>query len=283
MIDIDAIPLAPPLALRSSQERSVSGAIRAVWNYREVVRSLAERDLRARYKQAALGFAWSLAQPLSLILVFTLFFKNVARVDTQGAPYLLFAAVGLLPWSFFSAALIQGGMSLLANSALLNKVYCPREVFPLAGLVVAAVDTLVSGIALVVLFVATRFLPPGTAVWVPVLLLVQLLFTIAVTLLFSVLVVYVRDIRHLLPIALQFGLFATPVAYGMNAVPPVYRPVYSVLNPLAPIIDGYRHAVLYGTPPDLSLLGLGAASSVVLLLVSGGVFGRLERGIADLI
>ncbi len=283
MIDVGVIPAVPPANLRFRRRIGLLASTVSVWQAREVVLSLAERDLRARYKQAVLGFAWSLAQPLSLVLVFTVFFRHVARIDTHGVPYPLFAFIGLLPWGFFSAAVTQGGMSLLTNNALLNKVYCPREVFPLAGLAVAAVDTLVSGVALAALFVANGFLPRGASYWVPVLLAVQLLFTVAVTLLLSVVVVYVRDLRHVLPIALQFGLFATPVAYDLSAVPGHWRPLYAALNPLAPVIDGYRHAVLYGTAPDWSLLGLAATSSVLLLLVAMRVFSRLETGIADLL
>lgn len=283
MIDVSAIPAAPPPQLRFRRRVAPLTSLQELGKAREVIVSLTERDLRARYKQAVLGFAWSLAQPLSLILVFTIFFRHVARVDTHGAPYPLFAFVGLLPWSFFSSAVTQGGLSLLTNSALLNKVYCPREVFPLAGIGVAAVDAAVSGLALTVMFVATRFVPRATIVWTPVLLVVQGIFTVAVVLLFSVVVVYFRDLRNALPVVLQFGLFATPVAYAFDAIPARWQPLYSVLNPLGPVIDGYRRTLLFGLPPRWPLLALAAGSAVLLLGLAIVTFKRLETGIADLV
>lgn len=278
-----AIAAEPPDALRFRRRLAPLVALRAVWDAREVAFSLAERDLRARYKQAVLGFLWSLASPLSLVLVFTVFFRHVARVDTDGVPYPLFAFLGLLPWSFFSASLSTGGLSLLSNRALLSKVYCPREVFPLAGVGVAAVDTAVSTTALVVMFVVYGFVPGLTALWFPVILLLQLAFTFGVVLLVSVVVVYLRDLRHALPILLQFGLFATPVAYGLDAIPAAYRPLYSALNPLAPVIDGYRRTLVLGLAPRWELLGLAAAGAAVMLVVATLVFQRLEAGIADLV
>lgn len=162
-------------------------------------------------------------------------------------------------------------------------MYCPREVFPLAGVGVAAVDTAVSTTALVVMFVVYGFVPGLTALWFPVILLVQLAFTFGVVLLVSVVVVYLRDLRHALPILLQFGLFATPVAYGLDAIPAAYRPLYSALNPLAPVIDGYRRTLVLGLAPRWELLGLAAAGAAVMLVVATLVFQRLEAGIADLV
>lgn len=283
MLDTAAIPAEPPTRLRFHRRWSPGAALAELWRAREVLRSLVERDLRARYKQAAFGFAWSLAQPLSLLVVFTVVFRHVVRVDTGGAPYALFAFLGLLPWTFFSSSLSQGGLSLLSNSALLNKVYCPREVFPLAGMGVAAFDTALSGLALVAMFAVTGFLPKVTTVWLPVVLAVQLIFTLAVVLLFSIVVVYLRDLRNALSFLLQFGLFATPVAYGLDAVPAAWRPAYAVLNPLGPVIDGYRRALLLGLPPRWPLLGLAAAGATALLAAAIVTFKRLETGIADLV
>jgi ABC-type polysaccharide/polyol phosphate export permease len=270
----------PPDSLFRPKVRVVP-AIREVWQRRELVRTLAERDLRVRYKQAFLGIAWSILTPLALMVVFTVFFQRVARVDTGGAPYTLFAYLGLLPWTFFSTSVSQGGQSLVVNNQLVNKVYCPREVFPLASMAVAAVDTILATLVLGLLFVITGFMPKPTTVWVPVLLTVQVAFTFGVTLVMSAVLVFLRDLRHVLPIILQLGLFATPVAYGMDVVAPSLRVLYSALNPLAPVIDGYRRTILLGLPPDWQLLGPGALTSALLLGVGYVLFKRLEPGFAD--
>ena len=253
-----------------------------MWGSRELIRTLAEREIRARYKQAFLGASWAVITPIVLMIVFSLFLKRVARIDTHGVPYPLFSYLGLVPWSFFSTSVNTGGQSLVANSSLLNKVYCPREVFPISIMFVAGFDALMSTIVLGLLFAVYTFAPKPTSVFVPLLLLVQVGFTLAVTLLVSGVLVYLRDLRQALPLLLQLGLFATPVAYGIeDVVPAAWRPLYCFLNPMAAVIDGYRRTVALGLPPRWGLLGLGALSTTIFLVISYNVFKRLETGFAD--
>lgn len=255
--------------------------VRELWQARALVRTLAERELRARYKQTFLGFAWAIITPITLLIVFSVFFTRAARIDTHGAPYSLFAYVGLLSWTFFSGSISQGGQSLISNMALLNKVYCPREVFPLGSVIVAAIDTLTAMTALIVLFIITGYAPKIQSVYVPLLVAVQFAFTLGVAFIVSVVTVYLRDLRQALPILLQLGLFATPVAYGIDIVPRSLQPVYAVFNPLAPVIDGYRRTVLLGLPPRWGLLGLASASALTVLCCGYLFFKRAETGIAD--
>jgi ABC-type polysaccharide/polyol phosphate export permease len=259
----------------------VFAAIREVWRARELVRTLAERDFRVRYKQTFLGLAWAVLTPFALMVVFTLFFQRVAKVDTGGAPYPLFAYLGLLPWTFFSTSVTHGGQTLVTNNQLLNKVYCPREVFPLASVMVAGIDSSIAAGVLGALFIFTGFVPKITSVWVPLLLLVQVAFTFGVTLVISAVLVFFRDLRHALPIALQLGLFATPVAYGMEVIPPSLQVLYSALNPLAPVIDGYRRTILLGMAPNWELLVPGTLTSLGVLVIGYILFKRMEPEFAD--
>jgi ABC-type polysaccharide/polyol phosphate export permease len=272
---------APPRELRFRRSVRLRAAVRELWHARELVVTLAERDLRARYKQTVLGFLWAILIPVIMMLVFTFLFQKVAKVDTGGTPYPLFAYLGLLPWTFFSSSVSTGGQTLRANGQLLNKVYCPREVFPLASMVVAAVDTAISVSILLLLFVITGVLPKPTSAWVPVLVVVQVVFTAGVVLVISSLSVYFRDIRHALPILLQVGLFATPVAYGLDAIPSSLQQIYALFNPLGPLIDGYRRTVLLGQGPDWSLVALAATAAVVWMVAGYAIFKRLETGFAD--
>ena len=275
------IPAAPPSEILFRYRLRVVAAIRELWQARQLVRTLAERDFRVRYKQAVLGVAWAVLTPLALMVVFTVFFQRVAKVDTAGAPYALFAYLGLLPWTFFSTSVAQGGQTLVTNAQLMNKVYCPREVFPLASMVVGAIDTTIAVGVLGVLFVVTRFMPAVTSFWVPVMVIVNIAFTFGVTLVISAVLVYFRDLRHVLPIILQLGLFATPVAYGMNVVPSNLQVLYSAVNPLAPVIDGYRRTILYGLAPDWHLLVPGAITAFAVLGLGYVLFKRMEPGFAD--
>jgi ABC-type polysaccharide/polyol phosphate export permease len=273
--------LGPPSEIRFRRRVRLLAAIHDVWRARELVRTLAERELRARYKQAILGLAWALITPLALMLVFTLFFNRVARVETGGVPYPLFSYLGLLPWTFFSTSVSQGGQSLIQNIPLLNKVSFPREVFPMASVTVAGLDSAVALVPLAGLFAFFQFAPRLAGAWVPLLLVVQVAFTLGVTLVVSAVVVYLRDLRHALPVLLQIGLFATPVAYGLDFIPGPVRGVYVALNPLAAVIDGYRRTVLLGLGPDWSLLLPAAVSAFTVLVLGYLLFKRMEAGFAD--
>jgi ABC-2 type transport system permease protein/lipopolysaccharide transport system permease protein len=283
----DAAPQAGPRAEIWFHRRvSLRSAIRELWKFRELVITLTERDLRARYKQAFLGFAWAVVTPLMLMAVFTLLFTKfkVAKIDAEGVPYALFAYLGLIPWTFFSASVGAGGMSLVANLSIVNKVYCPREVFPISSVLVAAIDTFISVFVLGILFAVTGFAPKAAGIYYAApLLLVLLVFTLGVTFAASALLVYLRDLRHALPLILQLGLFATPVAYGMKVIAGSSQAqvIYSAVNPLAPVIDGFRRTILFGQQPAWGPLAAAAVTSILLLVVSYLLFKRLETGIAD--
>ena len=271
----------PPAELRFRVHVRPRAALRELWQSRLLVRTLAERELRARYKQTVIGFAWALVTPMALMVAFTFFLNRFAKVPTRGIPYPLFAYIGLIPWTFFASSLSAGASSLLANTSLMNKVYCPREVFPLSCVVVAGIDSATATLGLVVLFAVFRVGPTVQAVWVPVLLAVQVAFTVGLTLLLSAAIVYIRDIRHVMTLIIQFGLFATPVAYGLDKLSASLRPVYSALYPLAPVIDGYRRTVLFGQSPEWRLLMPGATTATVVLVLGYLIFKRLEGGVAD--
>lgn len=275
------LPDAPPPELRFKRRVSIIGAGREMWAQRETVRSLVERELRARYKQTVLSWSWALISPLALMLVFTIIIDRVANVDTEGAPYALFAYLGLLAWTFFTASLNQASNCLIVNKALLNKLYCPREMFPVSSVAIAVVDSLIASTALVLLFVSTGYAPRATSVWVLPLLVPLLFFSVGIALVISVTVVYLRDVRNALGLILQLGLFATPIAYRLDAIPARALPYYCFANPIAPVIDGFRRAVLYGQQPQWGLVGLGTASSVLVLLAGYWYFKRAEAGIAD--
>ncbi len=271
----------PPRELVFRRKIRLGFSLRELWRSRELVRTLAEREIRVRYKQAILGFSWAVITPVVLMIVFTVFLRRVAKVDTGGAPYALFSYLGLLPWTFFSSSVNQGGQTLVTSSNLLNKVYCPREVFPLSSVIVATVDTTISSAILAVLFAIYTYAPKATSLWVPLLLVIQIGFTVGITLLISGTLVYLRDLRQALPIFLQLGLFATPVAWGIDVVPAQWRTLYAILNPLAPVIDGYRRSMLFGQAPQLHLLLPAAVSTVVILVGGYVIFKRLETGFAD--
>ena len=278
---IRAIPDGPPPELLFKRRVHPVAMLRELIGAKELIAALTERDFRARYKQTKVGVAWAVLTPLLLLGAFSILANTAADFDTNDVPYPLFAAVALVPWTFFSNSVSSGATSITSNLSLVNKVYCPREVFPLSSIGTAAVDATISMLILVALFIGYGTAPKAQTVWVPVLLVVQVMFTVGVALVLSPLVVYLRDVRQILPMALQFALFATPVAYGFDTFDEQLQPIVSAVNPLAPIIEGYRDTVLLGQPPDWPLVGIAAAASTVWLVGGYLLFKRLETGFAD--
>jgi ABC-type polysaccharide/polyol phosphate export permease len=280
----EALPEAPRREIWFKHRVGVVHAFRELWEYRALIRSLAERDIRVRYKQAILGIAWALVTPIVMMLAFTLVFTKVGHVATDGVPYPLFSYVGLIPWGFFSASVLSGGMSLMANLALLNKLYCPREVFPLGTVAVAAADAAVATLVLIALFIFEGRAPHIEGLYAPIMLLILLAFTVGVTLGVSATVVYMRDLRVALPLVLQLALFVTPVAYSASTIAKSrwQEILYTALNPLVAVMGGLRDTLLLGHQPDWTLQAIGAGTSLVVLIGGYLLFKRLETGIADI-
>jgi ABC-type polysaccharide/polyol phosphate export permease len=283
MTDILDHPASPPPELIYRKRLSLRRDLREFWQSRELIRTLCERDIRSRYKQSFFGFTWSIVTPLLTVFVFTIFFKRIGRIDTGSVPYPLFSYVGLLPWSFFVASVSSGSGSLIYNSSILNKVYCPREVFPIASIGVQFTDAFLSGLVLCLVFAYYGTAPRATTVWIPLYFLVQLAFTIGLTLAFSTLIVFIRDLRQIIGGILQMGLFLTPVAWGISSIPRKWRVAYCAINPMAAVIDGYRRTILNGKPPAWDLLLAAAITSAIVLVLGYSIFRRLEGGIADVV
>jgi ABC-type polysaccharide/polyol phosphate export permease len=275
------VPDAPPSGLRYRRAFRLKTSVTALWKSRGIVWSLTVRDLRSTYSQEILGFGWALLAPITLMVVFTFLMDRVdTSIDTGGVWYPIFLYVGLLPWTFFSTSLSKGGTSLIGNP-LLNKVYAPREVFPLSNIIVAIVNTLCASIALAILFLIDGTMPSATFFWAFPLLLILLAFATGVTLVIAGMTVYLRDMRHALPLGLQLGLFLTPILFGLNEIPAAWRNLYVAVNPLGAIIDGMRRCLLWGEAPQASYTIIAAVVSAIWLLGSFMVFKRLETGFAD--
>lgn len=271
----------PPEGLRYRRRLGVRRATRRVWDARGMVGALAQRSLRSRYKRSLLGWGWVLLAPLGYLLVFTVLFNRVAKVDTGGVPYPLFVYSALVPWQFFSSAVSSGSQSILGNLALVNKLRAPADIYPLATTSVAAVDTGVAALVLPVLFVVDGRWPTSTVLLLPIVIVVHLVVTAGPVLLLAGLVPYVRDLRPLVPFALQLGILITPIAYSLDSVAPQWQLPMSVLNPMAPVVDSYRRCLVMGEAPQWGLLGAGALSGLALLVIAVAAFRRLEVGLAD--
>jgi len=253
---------------------------RDAWDYRELLLILALRDVQVRYKQASLGIAWALLQPLVQMLIFTVLFNRFAGIHGDSAvPYPVFCLAGVTVWSLFANGLSHASESLLASSNLVTKVYFPRVLLPLASILTAVVDSSIAGLLLLGLMVVMHVPFHATALLAVPIAGVAALFAAALGLWTSALNLQFRDVRHALPFFIQIMVYATPVFYPASLVPAKYAFLLS-LNPMATVIEGFR-AALFGTPIPLARLGLSVVAAVVVGLLGFVRFRHLERTFAD--
>ncbi len=256
--------------------------LRELWEYRELLWFLVWRDVQVRYKQTLLGAAWAIIQPFLTMVVFSVFFGHLAGIPSDGLPYPVFSYCALLPWQFFANALSQSANSLVSNQGLITKVYFPRLIIPISGVVAGLVDF---GVAFLVLFGMLVFygiVPTVAILSLPLFLLLAISSALGVGLWLSALNVTYRDVRYVIPFLTQFWLFVTPVAYPSSLIPEGWRAVYGV-NPMAGVVEGFRWALL-GTAnlqPSIFLI----STMMVLILLIGGLyyFRRMEKTFADVV
>jgi lipopolysaccharide transport system permease protein len=216
------------------------------------------------------------------MLAFTLVFSTILDVPTGDVPYPLFSYTALVPWTFFATSISMGTPSLVNNMNLITKVRMPREILPIATVLAGFLDFAIAAVLLVGMMLIYQVEVSWTLLWVLPLLLVQLVLTFAVVLTASSLNVLYRDIRFLVPLGTQLWMYASPIIYGLDLIPPGLRPVY-YLNPMTAIIDGYRRVLLTGRPPDLVAFSIAAAVSTGLLVAACMLFKKLEPTFADII
>lgn len=253
-----------------------------LWSFRDLFGILALRDIKLRYKQTALGVVWVILQPLLSSLIFAAVFGNLAKLPSDGAPYILFVFAAMLPWNLFAGSLQRAGNSLVGDARLISKVYFPRIIIPIASAAAVLLDFAVACVVMVVLGLLYGVTPQWT--WLALVPLTALVFVVAVgaSLFFSALNVYYRDFMYALPFVIQVWMYGSPLVYSTSLVPPGWQLLYH-LNPMAGIIDGFRWALLgNGDFPATGLLMaiLGAAA---MFLVGVYVFQRVERSFADVI
>lgn len=261
----------------------VSLKIRELWEYRELLYFLTWRDIKVRYKQTVLGAAWAVIQPFFTMVVFSLFFGKLAKMPSDNIPYPIFAYAALVPWTFFANGLAQSSNSLVASSNLIRKVYFPRLVIPISGVVGGLPDFGISFSVLLMMMVFYGLYPTSASVlWLPVCVLLTFVTALGVGLWLSALNVEYRDVRYVIPFLTQFWMFASPIAYPASLLDEPWKTVYGV-NPMVGVVEGFRWALLGKGHPPGPMFAVSSLAAVVIMITGAFYFRRMEKTFADLI
>ena len=249
------------------------------YEFRELLYQMTRRDLLLRYKQTVMGFGWAIFMPLVNTAVFSVIFTRVAPLTTD-IPYPLFAYCGLVAWNFSASSLRFAVTSLTSNTSLVTKVYFPREIFPISAVLVSIVDFAVGSTVLIGLMVYYQIVPTMAVLALPVVFVVHALFTLGISLLLAMGNLFYRDVKYLFEIILTIWMFLTAVLYPVSQVGGVVGRIMA-LNPMTPILEGYRDVLLRGRLPEPAPFLMATLVSVVLLIGAWIVFHRAEYEFAE--
>lgn len=248
-------------------------------NYRDMFFFLVWRDIKARYAQSVLGVGWAVIQPVFSMIVFTIVFGNLARIDSDGVPYAIFSFTALVPWTFFAGALTTSTGSL---NNMITKIYFPRIILPIAAILSKGVDFGISLTVLFVLLVWFQIVPTVWIIFLPFLVFMLMLTALGFGLWLSALSVQYRDIKYGLSFGVSLLMYAAPVVYPTSLVPEHYRLIYAI-NPMVGVIEGFRSAILFTNPMPWDLIAIGAVSTILILSSGLLYFKRREKFFADVI
>ncbi len=264
-----------------ADKRSFRINLKELNHYKDLFYILAYRDIRVRYAQTFLGFLWAFLQPAATLLIFILVFGLAIKIDTGAIPYPLFAICGISMWSYFSFVLNQSGNSIIGAQEMIKKIYFPRLVVPLSKAVVGFVDFGVALILLIVLMVVYQVAPSPNIWAAPLFILLNIIAALGVGIWLSALSIRYRDFQHVIPFLVQFGLYATPVAYPARLVPDKYLWLYN-LNPMVGIIEGFRWSIFGGNSPN-EYFWISFATIILLFITSLIYFKKVEDTMADIV
>jgi len=250
-----------------------------LFRYRELLLTLAWRDIQARYKHSLIGAGWAIFVPVIQMVVFGTVLQKVAKIDTGDLPYPIFLYCGLVPWQFFEQSVLKGTQSLVVNSNLVTKIYFAREVLPCAAILGGAFDFVIASTVLAGMMVWYKIAPIHTLAWVPLIILIQIVFSSGVVLVLSMVNLFYRDVGQAITVMMRAWMFLTTVMYPLDNTG-LWR-VVNTLNPMTPIITAYRDVILNGASPDWSSLGPAAALSAAVLLIAWIVFHTNEFRFAE--
>jgi len=249
--------------------------------YQDLFYFLVWRDIKVLYAQTVLGFSWAILNPLVQIIIFSIIFGKVAKIPTDGIPYVLFSTVAIIPWAYMSESMSASSQSLVGGQNLLGKVYFPRIIFPLTSVLAKLVDFSISMMLVVAVMFYFQISPTWNLVYLPLLVLLMMIVPTGVGLWLSALAIRYRDVKFAMPFIIKMLIYSAPILYTASAIPDQYRFLYS-LNPIVAVVEGYR-ACLLGMPMPWEFILPGSLVAVLVLIFGAIYFRRMERVFVDVI
>lgn len=249
-----------------------------IYDYRELLKTNVKKEIRGKYKHSFLGVIWSFLYPLLQLAVYAIIFPLILR-DTQ-ENYVVFLCVALIPWTFFTTVVNQSTGVIIANGNILKKVYFPRIILPISVVASAAINFVISTVIILLFILFSGMGFSKYLIFYPIILIIQFILSLGISFIVSSITVYLRDLEHLINIALMMLFYATPIAYSSNSIPEAFKNIMN-LNPMAHIIEAYRAIFYYKQMPDLISLGILLGISIIITIGGYFIFQKLQKRFAE--
>ena len=253
-----------------------------IFEYKDLLYFLILKDIKARYAQSVIGIGWAIIQPLFFMLVFTVIFGKLAKIDSEGVPYQIFSFTALVPWTFFSNAMADSTNSLSANLNLITNIYIPRILIPLSATIGKFLDFIISFLILIVLLLFYSYFPDQKIILIFMYIFLMFISAFAFGLILGTMSIQYRDIRYALPFGIQLFMYASPVAYSTNMIPEKYHIIYA-LNPMVTVIEGFRNIFLNTENITVEMILVSFSISFLCLMIGIIYFSKTERIFADVV
>jgi lipopolysaccharide transport system permease protein len=256
--------------------------IKEIIEYKDLLFFLIIRGIKAKYAQSVIGIGWAIIQPLFSMIVFTIVFGRLAQIESDGAPYAIFSFAALLPWTYYSNSVIESSGSLLANTSMITKVFFPRLILPLSVVLAKLLDFSISIIVMFFLLFIYQITLTLNVLWLPMLVLIMLLFSLGCGIWLCAFTIQYRDLRYGMSFLIQLLMYVAPVVYPVSYIPERYQLLYA-LNPMVGIIEGFRSALIGTNPMPWDFILIGTVASICILILGAFYFRRMEKYFADVI
>ena len=253
-----------------------------IFEYKDLLYFLILKDIKARYAQSVIGIGWAIIQPLFFMLVFTVIFGKLAKIDSEGVPYQIFSFTALVPWTFFSNAMADSANSLSANLNLITNIYIPRILIPLSATIGKFIDFIISFLILIVLLLFYSYFPDQKIILIFMYIFLMFISAFAFGLILGTMSIQYRDIRYALPFGIQLFMYASPVAYSTNMIPEKYHIIYA-LNPMVTVVEGFRNIFLNTENITVEMILVSFSISFLCLIIGIIYFSKTERIFADVV
>ena len=249
-----------------------------LYKYREFLKTSIKKEFRGKYKKSFLGVLWSFINPLLQLLVYALVFPYILRVEVEN--YTMFLVVALIPWNFFNATIAQSTSTIIASSGILKKVYFPRIILPISNVTSNLINYLISCIIVVIALLVSGIGISEYILFLPLLIFIQYIISLAFSMLLSSITVYIRDLEYFVSVLLMLWFYLTPVVYTSESIPAQFLSIYN-MNPMVPLINGYRDILYNKVMPDINSLTVLLGVSFILLIIGYAVFNKFEKKFAE--